>query len=578
MKFIIFLYLFIFVFLFFPRLSMGEIPLSSSTTCFDTIPLPGSSEVPESHPSGGNDIYCDTTPLVKSRQRRNGLKRLKRLSRMISRLKKFLRKRQANRLSGKKTAHLDDKIDNEITQLSIETGWSSVEFAGINLGDKRLNRRLVSISDAFGAQPSAPIPQACGDWKSTKAAYRLFDNVKTTAAKILLPHQKQTQKRMKNYTIVLAIQDSSYLNYTHHPKTKNLGPIGTKKQNIKGMVMHTTLAVTTDKLPLGVLTHSIWVREAREEKESKDLKSLPIEEKESYKWIEALRETTKLTPDGVEVVTVCDAEGDIYELFAEGKRLKGKLLVRAAQERNLDEGEDKLWSFMSKRPVKGRLKIHLPARDDKKERDAIVEVRFSRVKLRQPVHKKGAVKSLSLWAVLVKEVNPPEDVKEPVEWKLLTNVPVKTFEDAVERTEWYSCRWQIEVYHKVLKSGCKVEKCCLETAERLMNYIALKSVIAWRLFWMVHMNRTNPDAPATTVLADHEWKALYSTVHKTSEIPDEPPTVREAIHWIAQLGGWLGRKSDKEPGITAIWRGWQRLQDKAEMWLILNNSKPSRNS
>jgi hypothetical protein len=175
-----------------------------------------------------------------------------------------------------------------------------------------------------------------------------------------------------------------------------------------------------------------------------------------------------------------------------------------------------------------------------------------------------------LHAILLREEDPVPDVDEPIEWLLLTNTPVASFAEAQQVVEWYCCRWQIEVFHKVLKSGCRVEECRLQTADRLYNWVALMSVIAWRLHWMTYIHRCQPDLPCTAVLTTIEWKALYTRIHKSTQWPDTVPTVHQAVRWIAQLGGFLGRKSDGEPGVTTLWRGWLRLQDIAATWDLVN--------
>ena len=205
----------------------------------------------------------------------------------------------------------------------------------------------------------------------------------------------------------------------------------------------------------------------------------------------------------------------------------------------------------------------------------IVSVRFCSVTLKPPWRPKSLEKdplpAVTVYVFLTQEVDPPADVT-PLEWLLLTNVPVYSFEDAVERVKWYRCRWHIEVYFKVLKSGCKVEDCRLQTAERLKRYLTLSSVIAWRLYWLTHINRHYPNAPCITILTQYEWQALYATIHRSTVLPQEIPTVRQAVRWIAQLGGFLGRKRDGEPDVTVIWRGWQRLNDISATWLLLHKS------
>lgn len=470
-------------------------------------------------------------------------------------------------------------IENAIESVDAKDAakWCEDEFDDVELGDKRLDTRLVNTASKMAAQPMAPINQACEDWANTKASYRLFRNEAVTPEKILFPHQIQTRERMKSHPVVLAIQDTSFLNYTTHSKTTGLGPIGTEEQDISGLIMHTTLVVTPEGMPLGVLTNEIWARSEDDEKLSEaERKNRPIEEKESYKWLKALERTVELAPEGVQVVTVCDREADVYELFVEADELETGLLVRAAQNRSLSDDEmGKLWASAEAAPIAGHLKVRVPAKDDEPKREAIVSVRFCSLTLSPPWRPKAddrePLPPVTLDVVLVQEVAPPSDVT-PLEWLLLTNVPVDSFEDAVERIEWYRCRWHIEVFFKVFKSGCKVEACRLGTAKRLIRYLTLSSIIAWRLYWITHINRHYPDAPCIVVLAEHEWRALYATIHHTLVPPRQMPTVRQVVHWIAQLGGFLNRKGDGEPGVTVIWRGWHRLNDIASTWLLFHKA------
>ncbi len=459
------------------------------------------------------------------------------------------------------------------------TSWCEEEFGSIKLGDKRLDRRLIDTAAKLTSRPTAPVNQACEDWATTKASYRLFNNDKATVEKILDPHQQQTQERMKKYPLVLAVQDTTYLNYTRHPKTKGLGPIGTEEQNLSGLVMHPTLVLTPTGLPLGVLTQEIWARPEDAPKLSKtEKKNLPIEEKESYKWIKGLEKTVALTPKGVKVVSVCDRGADVFEFFVRADELETGTLIRATQNRALvDDETGKLWTAAEAASIAGYLKVDVPAKNNEPQREAIISVRFCSVTLKPPwrpkLPDKDPLPEMTVYVVLTQEVDPPADVT-PLEWLLLTNVPVRSFDDAVERIKWYRCRWHIEVYFKVLKSGCKVEDCRLQTAKRLKRYLTLSCIIAWRLYWLTHINRHYPDAPCITVLAEHEWQALYATIHRTTILPQEIPTVRQVVHWIAQLGGFLGRKRDGEPGVTAIWRGWQRLNDITATWLLFH--QPSK--
>jgi len=376
---------------------------------------------------------------------------------------------------------------------------------------------------------------------------------------------------------VLALQDTSYLDFTTHSKTTGLGPIGTEEQNISGLLMHPTLITTPEGMPLGLLTNEIWARsEDDQEMTEKERKNRPIEEKESYKWIKALEQTVELSPKETKVVTVCDREADVYELFVKADELKTGLLVRATQDRSLLDNEmGKLCASVEATPIAGRLKVQVPAKNNEPERKAIVGVQFCALTLKAPwrpkVEGKKPLPPVKLYVVLAKEIDPPSDVT-PLEWLLLTNVPVKSFKDAVERVEWYRCRWHIKVFFKVFKSGCKVEDCRLGTAKRLIRFLTLVSIIAWRLYWITHINRHHPDASCRVVLAEHEWRALYAYIYRTTTPPRQTPTVHQVVRWIARLGGFLNRKGDREPGITTIWRGWRRLSDISSTWLLFHQT------
>jgi hypothetical protein len=460
-------------------------------------------------------------------------------------------------------------------QKSDNISWVIEEFSKVSLKDKRLNQRCQKVAEAMEQQSTEPINQACEDWADTKAAYRFFDNPKVSPDQILAPHYQRTVKRMKSYPLVLAVQDTSFLNYTHHPQTEGLGEIGTKAQNQRGFGMHSTLAVTPEGLPLGLLTQQFFERPiGAASHTAAETQKLPIEEKESYRWIKAFQQVIGLTPEKVQVVTVCDREADFYEMFVTAQEEQADLLVRANTDRRLDEEAKYLWSKVESQSKAGNFTVDIVGNDKRKARQAIISVRFCTLKLRpswRPQKKK--LPPVTLTAVLAREDDPPADIKEPIEWVLLTNTTVKNFRQAAQVIAWYCCRWQIEVFHKVIKSGCRVEDCRLQTAVRLQNYIALMCVVAWRLQWLTYINRTSPQASCIMVLTPVEWQALYMRIHKTSVLPKSPPSTYQAIRWIAQLGGFLGRKSDGEPGIVAVWRGWLRLQDFAATWKLIANER-----
>ncbi len=459
-----------------------------------------------------------------------------------------------------------------------ESSWATEEFATVALQDRRLDQRCQVVAEALEQQPTRLINQACEDWADAKAAYRFMDNPKVSPARLLAPHVHRTVTRLSAYPVVLAVQDTTYLNYTSHPQTTGLGPIASKAGHRQGFLMHTTLALTPQGLPLGLLTHSFLIRPVDEPAHTSTRDGyLPLQDKESYRWVEAFTQTLALTAETpTRIITVCDREADLYEMFTLAVARQAGLGVRARFDRLLAEPNIKfLWAKVERQRRAGELTVDITGNQHQASRQATVSLRACTVTLRPPRRPPPQKLSpLKLTAILVREIHPPAGLDEPIEWLLLTNTPVATLEDMLGVIQWYACRWQIEVYHKILKSGCAVEAARLQTASRLQNYIAVMSVVAWRLHWLTYLNRTEPDQPCTLVLSTAEWQALYLRIHKTMAFPKKLPTVRQSVRWIAQLGGFLGRKSDGEPGVTVIWRGWQRLQDMAATWSVIVNEQP----
>jgi len=454
--------------------------------------------------------------------------------------------------------------------------WCSKEFSSVKLGDKRLNRRLLKLTSDLLNNPSEPIHSVCNGWPEAKAAYRLFDNDKLQEAALLQAHQAKTLKRLERSEemIYFAIQDTTVLTYTHHPKKKGINKINKNmgfERPSTGCFLHNTLLMTGSGLPLGLLDQKIFQHEVGEKTNHKHR---PITEKQSFRWIESLR-TTKSLCQGKQVVTIGDRESDIFELLVEAEEIDTTVLIRATKDRILVQNErDKehqtLWARMRKTPLKGVQIIQLPARHNQKERSVTLEIRYTEITLKPPKRYPGAkgkpLPPVTMQAIWLYEPDAPSDI-EPLEWMLLTNMPVNSIEDAIKVGKWYRLRWQIECFHRILKSGCKIEECRLETYERLKKFIRLKSIIAFRLFWLTLINRVEPEASSDQILEDHEWQALSCYITKTRQPPEKPPSVREAVRMIAKLGGFLGRKNDGEPGMTYIWRGWGKLTLIAEFWL-----------
>ena len=445
--------------------------------------------------------------------------------------------------------------------------WVEREFAGARLHDERLRRRLFHLTRDFMARPGAQIPEACGGSEAkSKAAYRFFDNDRVGMEAILRGHVEATAGRVREHEVVLAVQDTSSLNYSAHPTTEGLGPINTKQASGLGLILHDTMAFSAEGTPLGLLDVQCWARDPKEAGKRYKRKSLPIEAKESMKWLNSYRavaEVQRLCPETT-LVSVGDREADIYELFVEAFRTQPgpELLVRLERSRSrkvqAEDGEsyEFLWDRMGEERLAGQVDVDVPRRGARAARTARLEVRFAQLTLKPP--KAKTLEPVTIWAVHAIEVDCPDGAGKPLEWMLLTTMPTASFDDARERLRWYALRWGIEVYHRVIKSGCRIEDRLLNSAERIETCLAIDLVVAWRIYWLNKQGRETPEMPCDVFLEEDEWKVLYSAVMEQPP-PDEPPTLREAVRMIATLGGFLGRKGDGEPGTTTLWRGLERL-------------------
>jgi hypothetical protein len=435
--------------------------------------------------------------------------------------------------------------------------WAEEEFGTVRLYDDRLKQRLYTIAQDFYKDPQANIPEACGSKARTMGAYRFFQNPKVTLDVVLTAHTEATIERMKQHRVVLVPQDTTTLDYSTHPMTEGLGPTNNQDDDAIGLLLHDTLAFTEEGTPLGILDAQCWARDPQEKGKRYRRKELPIEQKESMKWLRSFRKAAqvqKLCPETM-LVVMGDRESDIYELFLEtSKEPDGpKLLVRAEKTRNRKVDQEFLWDVMAKQKVAGSLKIHIPRRGSRKGRDARIDVRFAKVALTPPKHC-GSAPAITVWAVYVTE-KAKKNIDEPIEWMLLTTVEVKSFEEAQRRVEWYSGRWGIEVYHRTLKSGCRIEDRQLETADRLETCLGVDMVVAWRIYYLTMLGRETPEMPCTVFFKEIEWKALCCYVNKTPVPPEKPPSISEAVFMVAGLGGHLGRKGDGFPGTQTLWRG-----------------------
>jgi hypothetical protein len=385
-------------------------------------------------------------------------------------------------------------------------------------------------------------------------------------AGIVAGQREATLERMKAEDVVLLLQDTSSFDFSHHPGTSGSGPL--ENERCQGIMVHSTLAVNQHGLPLGVLEQQVWVRQDEETRKAQRRWNTPFEEKESYKWVKGLPSRGKTRPDAT-WVTVCDREGHIYECLAEVLSHGLDLVVRAVQGHSTTVEGQELFESVRALPVRHQMTVTLKRRPDREAREAQVELRFAPIRLQRPAKAKTDRDTMTPTVIDVLEPNPPEG-ESALHWLLLTSLPVQTWQQAEQIVRWYAYRWLIERFHYVLKSGCQLEERQLRTEPRLERLLAVFSLVAWKLLWMTYQSRQNPEASCTLVFQTLEWQALWAFIHRSQRLPSTPPTVRQVQRWIAQLGGFLGRRGDGEPGVKVLGRGWIRLQDIVDTWTIFH--------
>ena len=459
------------------------------------------------------------------------------------------------------------------------------EVRGAEFGDQRLTNRLGLILDRLSKRPNQSIPGAMDGRAEMEGTYRFFDNEKVTPESIMAPHVEGTHQRMRQNDTVLLVQDTTELDLTRpEQQMEGVGPLECESR--VGIFYHPLMAFRSDGLSLGTVWSKSWARDEittqvpRPQKNATRRKT-PIEEKESIRWIEgvrAARETAKSCPD-TECVCVADSEADIYELFAEPRDTGGQrelqLLIRACQNRALSDQDRHLLEVARSTPClaqyavtvsprKPEVKIRSKGRQIARDaRIAEVEVRATSLTLRPPWRPDRKLPPVPLNVVLVEEPSPP-DGEKPIQWILMTTLPVGSGEEVRQIIDYYSIRWQIEVYFRTLKSGCRVESRYFERVSRLLNCLAVYSIAAWKILYLCRLSRECPDLPCDVVLYPSEWKAVYMAVKK-KEPPKTPPTLNEIVRMVASLGGYVIRKKT-HPGTQTLWIGLQRLHDFATAW------------
>jgi hypothetical protein len=441
--------------------------------------------------------------------------------------------------------------------------WAEQELNLVNFGDQRLDRRAQQMLSRLGDKPTTSIPAACNGWSETKAAYRLLDNGRVTSEKLLAPHRACTLARVEGEKTVLCIEDTSELDYTSKSDIDGLGPLNYEAR--QGLYLHPMVAVTPDRLCHGVLDCHALIRDEGSLGADKD-RQRSIEEKESLRWLEGYRGVCELSKEQptTEWIYVADREADIYEIYAEYLRRQGEgqasggFVVRSQHDRLLVGGE-KLWAAVENSPVLGEMTFDMPGNASREARPIEQTIQATKVLLKAPYRADGKLPAVEVTAILAREKRAPTG-EEPIEWLLLTHRAVATFEQAMEVLQWYLCRWQIEIFFKILKSGCKIEELQLERITRLEPALAFYMIVAWRVLYLTMLGRECPELPCDVVFGEEEWKAVY-IVCKKQPPPEEPPTLDSMIRMVAGFGGFLNRKHDGFPEPKTIWIGIQRCRD-----------------
>ena len=452
--------------------------------------------------------------------------------------------------------------------------WIDQELAGCKFADVRLGKRFKILVERLSEGIGESIPMACQDWAGTKAAYRFFSNDRVSETEILSGHFQATRERFQATPgTVLVLHDTTECSFQREKKeaigvtTLSYGGKGKdgrpRLHTTCGILLHSSLVVTLEGLPLGIAAVKAWTRKkfkgCNALKKKINPTRVPIEEKESVRWLENLRQSTALLNAPERCVHVGDRESDIYELFCEAQRIGTHFLVRTCVDRLAGNGMHTIADEMSEVRVKGL--HHIEVRDSKGDRsEAVLEIRYRRIRVLPPIGKQQRYPATTLYVIYAHERGTPKG-RERIEWKLITDLPVTSRAEAIEKLTWYATRWKIETFHKILKSGCKAEDSKLRTAERLLRLLAVFCVLSWRIFWMTMVNRSASSAPASAVFTTIERQLLDHLVPDRETDRARKKSLSSYLTKLARLGGYLARASDPPPGNIVMWRGLSRFTD-----------------
>lgn len=471
----------------------------------------------------------------------------------------------------------------DVKEMENEDSWIESEFEDLDFGDKRVNATGKIIINTLAKQPRSSIPKAFNTWSETKSCYEFFYNGKVTAEKILEPHRKATINRINQEPIILLPTDTSSLNYTSKPSMEDLGNISNKNM---GLFIHPLLAITPERINLGIVDAKIWARESKTEGlTNHEIYCLPIEQKEKYRWIEsymAACEVAKECPN-TQVIAITDREGDFAELFeavikAKKQKKYADIIVRSYHDRTLvtsdndmkeirEDQQKKLMGNLKASKSQGQIHFKIPKTQNRPERIVTQTIKAAPVTFRKRYEKS---QKITVNAIMAIEENPAEGV-EPLIWVFLTTLPINSFEQITLIIKYYLARWEIEVFFKILKSGCSIEDRRIKACTSLTSLISIFLVITWRIMFVMKLGRECPEMPCDIVFSESEWKSVHKITKRDIPLPDKPPSLGDFIRMIAKLGGYLDRKNDPPPGPKAMWIGINRMYDFSIAWEIFGN-------
>lgn len=437
--------------------------------------------------------------------------------------------------------------------------WSAGEVAASTLPDCRLRSRLAKMLIDLSQAPERSIPGACANWSDTLGIYRFLDNSRVTASSILSGHRQSTLERIGQESLVFITQDTVDISVSRQIPLEFGTLVG---HEVDHHYLHVSAAFTASRVNLGVVKNTCWQREGvLTAQQRRRPERRPLEERESMRWVEHYADACAIQAQCPQttVVMLADREGDLHDMFdyaqQQPEQGRANYIVRAKSNRRTVAGL--LWEQMQQAPTLGTIPIGIGRRGNKPARTALVALRGQTLTL--TASKNYRRTPVTIQAVYAREINPPGDV-QPIDWMLITSLDATTFEEARTIVQWYSLRWEIEIFFRVLKQGCHIEALRLHTRARMQNALAVYLIVAWRVHLITMLSRAHPASPASTVFTDLEWRTIY-LMQKKKAPPADPPCLRDTARQLAQLGGFLARKGDGEPGVQAFWFGYQRLMD-----------------